>query len=95
MTGGGAGPAALPGRDRVRGGEEGGSARPGARRSNNSEGVRTGAGIPSCPVASVTDGIDLHNPNKGPRKLADHRVDRDAASIDGLPAWPLDEPVVP
>jgi hypothetical protein len=43
------------------------------------------------------DGIDdrLRNAKKGPRKLAEYRVDRNAASIDGLPAWPLDEPVVP
>ena len=41
------------------------------------------------------DVLDLDNAKKGPRKLADYRVDREAASIDGLPAWPLDEPVVP
>jgi len=48
----------CPAGTRVRGGEAGGSARPGARRPKNSEGTGTGAGIPSCPVASVMDGID-------------------------------------
>ena len=41
------------------------------------------------------DVLDLHNAKKGPQQLAEYRVDRNAVSIDGLPAWPLDEPVVP
>jgi hypothetical protein len=41
------------------------------------------------------DVLDLHNAKKGPRKLVEYRVDRNAVSIDGLPAWPQDEPVVP
>jgi hypothetical protein len=54
-----------------------------------------GYAVPWMSQEGERDVLDLHNAKKGPRKLADHRVDRDAASIDGPPAWPLDEPVVP
>jgi hypothetical protein len=54
-----------------------------------------GYAVPRMSLDAERDVLDLHNRKKSPRKLADYRVDRNAASIDGLPAWPLDEPVVP
>jgi hypothetical protein len=128
VTGGGAGPAALPGRDRVRGGE--GVARrdpapvgrtiakayeraqayrrvpwlrfpphPGIRSVIRVDLSRVadscGYAVPPMSLEGERDVLDLHNAKRGPRKLADYRMDRNAASIDGLPAWPLDEPVVP
>ncbi len=54
-----------------------------------------GYAVPRMSLEGERDVLDLHNAKKGPRKLADFRADRNAASIDGLPAWPLDEPVVP
>ena len=53
-----------------------------------------GYAVPRMSLEGERDVLDLHNAKKGPQKLAEYRVDRNAASIDGLPAWPLDEPAV-
>jgi hypothetical protein len=50
--------------------------------------------VPRMRLDSERDLLDLHNAKKGPEKLADYRVQRNAVSIDGLPAWPVDEPAV-
>jgi Pyridoxamine 5'-phosphate oxidase len=54
-----------------------------------------GYSVPRMSLDSERDILDLHNAKKGGEKLAAYRVDRNATSIDGLPAWPLDEPAVP
>ena len=54
-----------------------------------------GYAVPRMSLEAERDVLDLHNSKKGPQRLAEYRVDRNAVSIDGLPAWPLDEPVVP
>jgi hypothetical protein len=51
--------------------------------------------VPRMSLDSERDILDLHNAKKGPSKLAEYRVERNATSIDGLPAWPLDEPAIP
>ena len=54
-----------------------------------------GYAVPRMSLDGERDVLELYNAKKGPRKLAAYRVDRNATSIDGLPAWPVDEPVVP
>ena len=54
-----------------------------------------GYAVPRMSLDGERDVLDLHNAKKSRRKLADYRLDRNATSIDGLPAWPADEPVVP
>jgi hypothetical protein len=54
-----------------------------------------GYSVPRMSLDSERDILDLHNAKKGPSKLAEYRVERNATSIDGLPAWPLDEPAIP
>jgi hypothetical protein len=54
-----------------------------------------GYAVPRMSLEAERDVLDLHNAKKGPQRLAEYRLDRNAVSIDGLPAWPLDEPVVP
>jgi hypothetical protein len=54
-----------------------------------------GYAVPRMSLEDERDVLDLSNAKKGPQKLAQYRVDRNALSIDGLPAWPLDEPVIP
>ena len=54
-----------------------------------------GYAVPRMSLDGELDVLDLHNAKKSRRKLADYRLDRNATSIDGLPAWPADEPVVP
>lgn len=53
-----------------------------------------GYAVPRMSLEAERNVLDLHNAKKGARKLAEYRADRNAVSIDGLPAWPLDEPVV-
>ncbi len=53
-----------------------------------------GYAVPRMGLEGERDLLELHNAKKGPQKLAAYRVDRNATSIDGLPAWPADEPVV-
>ena len=53
-----------------------------------------GYAVPRMSLDAERDVLDLHNAKKGPDRLASYRVERNAASIDGLPAWPVDEPVV-
>lgn len=54
-----------------------------------------GYAVPRMSLDSERDVLDLHNEKKGTAKLATYRVERNAESIDGLPAWPLDEPAIP
>jgi Pyridoxamine 5'-phosphate oxidase len=54
-----------------------------------------GYAVPRMSLDAERDVLELHHAKKGPRKLADYRVERNGTSIDGLPAWPADEPVVP
>ncbi len=54
-----------------------------------------GYAVPRMRLDSERDVLDLHNARKGTAKLAAYRVDRNATSIDGLPAWPADEPAIP
>jgi len=54
-----------------------------------------GYAVPRMSLEAERDVLDLHNAKRGPQRLAEYRLDRNAVSIDGLPAWPLDEPVVP
>ena len=54
-----------------------------------------GYAVPRMTLDGERDVLDLANAKKGTEKLARYRVDRNAASIDGLPAWPVDEPAVP
>jgi Pyridoxamine 5'-phosphate oxidase len=54
-----------------------------------------GYAVPRMSLDSERDVLDLHNAKKGPSRLASYRVERNASSIDGLPAWPVDEPAVP
>jgi hypothetical protein len=54
-----------------------------------------GYSVPRMSLDSERDILDLHNAKKGPSRLASYRVERNAASIDGLPAWPVDEPAIP
>jgi Pyridoxamine 5'-phosphate oxidase len=54
-----------------------------------------GYSVPRMSLDSERDILELHNAKKGPARLAAYRVERNAASIDGLPAWPLDEPAIP
>jgi Pyridoxamine 5'-phosphate oxidase len=53
-----------------------------------------GYAVPRMDLRAEREVLDLHNAKKGPEALATYRVRRNAASIDGLPAWPVDEPVV-
>jgi hypothetical protein len=53
-----------------------------------------GYAVPKMSLDAERDVLELHNAKKGPQKLADYRIARNATSIDGLPAWPVDEPVV-
>jgi hypothetical protein len=53
-----------------------------------------GYAVPRMSLDAERDVLELHHAKKGPHWLADYRVQRNAASIDGLPAWPVDEPVV-
>lgn len=53
-----------------------------------------GYAVPRMSLDAERDVLELHNAKKGPEKLADYRISRNATSIDGLPAWPVDEPVV-
>jgi hypothetical protein len=54
-----------------------------------------GYAVPRMSLDAERDVLDLHNAKKGTAKLATYRVERNAESIDGLPAWPLDEPAIP
>ncbi|HEY6749201.1 MAG TPA: pyridoxamine 5'-phosphate oxidase family protein [Mycobacteriales bacterium] len=54
-----------------------------------------GYAVPRMSLDSERDVLDLNHAKKGPEKLAAYRVERNAASIDGLPAWPADEPAIP
>lgn len=54
-----------------------------------------GYAVPRMSLDAERDVLDLANAKKGPEKLASYRVARNAASIDGLPAWPVDEPARP
>jgi Pyridoxamine 5'-phosphate oxidase len=54
-----------------------------------------GYAVPRMSLDSERDVLDLHNAKKGAARLASYRVERNAESIDGLPAWPLDEPAIP
>lgn len=54
-----------------------------------------GYAVPRMSLDSERDVLDLHHAKKGAEKLAAYRVERNAASIDGLPAWPVDEPAIP
>jgi Pyridoxamine 5'-phosphate oxidase len=51
-----------------------------------------GYAVPRMSLDSERDILDLANAKKGPARLASYRVARNAHSIDGLPAWPVDEP---
>jgi hypothetical protein len=53
-----------------------------------------GYAVPEMSLDAERHVLELHNAKKGPEKLADYRIARNATSIDGLPAWPVDEPVV-
>jgi hypothetical protein len=54
-----------------------------------------GYAVPRMELVAERDVLDLNNAKKGTAKLAQYRIDRNARSIDGLPAWPVDEPAVP
>jgi hypothetical protein len=54
-----------------------------------------GYSVPRMSLDSERDILDLHNTKKGSARLASYRIERNAESIDGLPAWPVDEPAVP
>lgn len=54
-----------------------------------------GYAVPLMTLDAERDVLDLHNAKKGSERLARYRVERNAVSIDGLPAWPVDEPPVP
>jgi pyridoxamine 5'-phosphate oxidase-like protein len=54
-----------------------------------------GYAVPRMSLDSERDVLDLYNAKKGTDKLAAYRVQRNATSIDGLPAWPVDEPAIP
>jgi pyridoxamine 5'-phosphate oxidase-like protein len=54
-----------------------------------------GYAVPRMSLDAERDLLDLSNAKKGTEKLARYRIDRNAASIDGLPGWPVDEPLVP
>ena len=54
-----------------------------------------GYSVPRMSLDSERDVLDLSNARKSAEKLASYRVERNATSIDGLPAWPVDEPAVP
>jgi hypothetical protein len=53
-----------------------------------------GYAVPRMSLDAERDVLDLHHAKKSPQQLAAYRVDRNATSIDGLPAWPVDEPAV-
>jgi hypothetical protein len=53
-----------------------------------------GYAVPRMSLDAERDVLELHHAKKGPQGLADCGVQRNAASIDGLPAWPVDEPAV-
>ena len=53
-----------------------------------------GYSVPRMSLDSERDILDLSNAKKGPARLASYRVEKNAHSIDGLPGWPVDEPVV-
>jgi Pyridoxamine 5'-phosphate oxidase len=53
-----------------------------------------GYAVPRMSLDAERDVLELHHAKKGPEKLAGYRVDRNATSVDGLPGWPADEPVV-
>ncbi len=53
-----------------------------------------GYAVPLMSLDAERDLLDLHNARKGAEQLARYRIDRNAVSIDGLPAWPVDEPTV-
>lgn len=54
-----------------------------------------GYAVPRMRLEAERDVLDLHNAKKGVEKLTRYRIERNAESIDGLPAWPVDEPPVP
>jgi hypothetical protein len=54
-----------------------------------------GYAVPRMSLDGERDVLDLANAKKGTERLARYRVERNAESIDGLPAWPVDEPAVP
>jgi hypothetical protein len=51
-----------------------------------------GYAVPRMALESERDILDLHHLKKGEAATADYRIERNATSIDGLPAWPVDEP---
>lgn len=52
-----------------------------------------GFAVPRMTLDGERDILDRSHAQKGPQGLADYRRRRNAASLDGLPAWPADEPV--
>lgn len=54
-----------------------------------------GYAVPRMRLETERDVLDRHNTKKGVEKLARYRIERNAESIAGLPAWPVDEPPVP
>lgn len=53
-----------------------------------------GYAVPRMTLDAERDVLDLANAKKGTDGLATYRRRRNATSIDGLPAWPIDEPAV-
>lgn len=53
-----------------------------------------GYAVPRMTLDAERDVLDLANAKKGTDGLAAYRRRRNATSIDGLPAWPVDEPAV-
>jgi hypothetical protein len=54
-----------------------------------------GYAVPRMELVAERDVLDLHNTRKGVDGLVRYRVERNAVSLDGLPAWPVTEPPVP